>query len=126
MTLATTMPLQLQCLVEHFDSECRALGRTGMVVADWSSQHHDQHASRCVASFVAARRLRIHPCVYYASSHASEGIQAADLIAAVRRRAEEGDPNMIPIDRRLAPIRGSSPTALTVKGRSFENWITVF
>jgi len=62
MTLATTMPLQLQTLVEHFDAECRSLGRTGMVVADWSSHHHDQHASQCVASFAASRKLAIHPC----------------------------------------------------------------
>ncbi|HVE47893.1 MAG TPA: DUF3800 domain-containing protein [Acidimicrobiales bacterium] len=126
MTLATTMPLQLQCLVEHFDTECRALGRTGMVVADWSSHHHDSHASQCVASFAASQGLTVHPCVYYASSHSSEGIQAADLIAAVRRRAAEGDIQLTALDQRLAAVRVASPTGLTVRGRTFANWITVF
>ena len=31
MTLQASMPLQLQALVEHFDAECRTLGRVGMV-----------------------------------------------------------------------------------------------
>ena len=94
MSLETTMPLQLQALVEHFDAECQALGRMGMVVADWSSHQHDQHASRCIASFVASRGLMFHPGVYYASSHSNEGVQAADIIAGVRRRAVEGDANL--------------------------------
>ena len=57
MTLATTMPLQLQILAEHFDAECQALGRMGMIVADWSGHQYDRHASRCVASFVASGSL---------------------------------------------------------------------
>jgi hypothetical protein len=91
MTLAQTTPLQLQVLIEHFELECRHLGETGMIVADWSSHHADQHASSCVASFVASRKLNLHPSVYYASSHATEAIQVADLIAGVRRRQVEGD-----------------------------------
>lgn len=126
LTLATTMPLQLQVLVEHFDAECRTLGRTGMVVADWSSHHHDQHASRCVASFAASRRLSIHPCVYYASSHSNEGIQVADLVAAVRRRTIEGDRHLYSIDRRCAAIRRVMCSRRTVMGRTFRNWITLF
>lgn len=125
MTLATTMPLQLQVLVEHFDAECRALGRTGMVVADWSSHHHDQHASQCVASFAASRRLAIHPCVYYASSHSNEGIQVGDLIAGIRRRALEGDQAIAAVDARLAAVRSSAP-GKTVRGRPFANQVTLF
>lgn len=125
MTLATTMPLQLQVLVEHFDAECRGLGRTGMVVADWSSHHYDQHASQCVASFAASRKLAIHPCVYYASSHSNEGIQVADLISGIRRRAAEGDAQLAPVDQQLASIRSSSP-GQTVRGRAFANQVTLF
>lgn len=44
MTLATSMPLQLQILAEHFAVECETLGRTGMLVSDWSGHQHDQHA----------------------------------------------------------------------------------
>lgn len=126
MTLATTMPLSLQCLVEHFDAECRTRGDSGMVVADWSSHHHDQHASQCVASFVASRGLSIHPCVYYASSHGSEAIQVADVLAAVRRRSAEGDPQMSVLDTDLAGIRATHKVAPTVKGRRYTNYVTVF
>lgn len=126
LTLATTMPLQMQALVEHFDAECRTLDRTGMVVADWSSHHHDQHASRCVASFAASRRLAIHPCVYYVSSHSNEAIQVADLVAAVRRRVAEGDQQLAPVDLQLASIRRTVCPSLTVQGRRFTNWITLF
>lgn len=126
MTLATTMPLQMQCIVEHFDAECRVLGASGIVVADWSSHQHDQHASRCVASFVASRHLNVHPCVYYASSHTNEGIQVADLIAGVRRRAEEGDGNLRAFDHRLSSVTSTSGVGRTVKGREFANWITMF
>lgn len=125
MTLATTMPLELHALVEHFDAECRALVRTGMLVADWSSHHHDQHASQCVASYVASRRLAIHPCVYYASSHSNEGIQIADLVAGIRRRALEGDQSLVAVDDRLAAVRGSSPGP-TASGRVFANQVTLF
>jgi hypothetical protein len=123
MTLATTMPLELQCLVEHFDAECRSLGCMGMVVADWSSHQYDQHASQCVASFVASLGLSVHPCVYYASSHSCEGIQVADLIAAVRRRTMEGDGTLAEFDRRLSCILSTPIVRPTVVGRAFNNWI---
>ena len=126
MTLKTTMPLQLQALIEHFDAECRSIGRIGMVVADWSSHQHDQHASRCVASFAASRKLAVHPCVYYASSHANEGIQVADLIAGVRRRVEEGDSNLALLNRALRGVRRCSSPRRTAKGRAFDNWIDLF
>lgn len=127
MTLATTMPLQLQALVEHFDAECRTLGRIGMVVADWSSHQYDQHASKCVASYVATRRLGIHPNVYYASSLTTEAIQVADVVAAVRRRAEEGDAAMRVLEgnlRRITAIAQGSCT--TVSGRPYNNWVNLF
>jgi hypothetical protein len=54
MALSTSMPLQLQILAEHFAAECETLGRVGMIIADWSGHQHDQHASECVASFVAS------------------------------------------------------------------------
>lgn len=79
MGLKTSMPLMVQCLVEHLDVECRSSQRTGVVVSDWSAHHLDDHASQCVASFAAAKRLSVHPSVYYASSFANEGIQVADL-----------------------------------------------
>lgn len=126
MALSTTMPLQLQILVEHFDAECRVLRRMGMVIADWSSHQHDQHASQCVASFAASRKLAIHPSVYYASSHANEGIQVADLIAGVRRRAEEGDSNLLSLDRSLKSLSGSAPPGPTANARPFQNWINLF
>ena len=126
MTLATTMPLQLQALVEHFDVECKALGKTGIVVADWSSQHHDQHASSCVASFVRSRRLALHPGVYYASSHGNEAVQAADLIAGVRRRVEEGDLTLSRLDAKFAAVRACPSQGLMVKGRPFNNWVALF
>ena len=66
MSLSTTLPLQLQVLVEHFAAECTAMRETGLIVSDWSCHRLDAHASRCVASFVITRRLPLHPSVYYA------------------------------------------------------------
>lgn len=86
MTLTTTMPLQLQALVEHFAVECDQHRETGLIVSDWSSRHLDAHASKCVGSFITTRRLRLHPSVYYANSLTTQAIQIADLIAGVRRR----------------------------------------
>jgi hypothetical protein len=126
MTLSTTMPLQLQCLVEHFAAECQRLNAMGVVVADWSSHQFDQHASRCVASFAAARKLPIHPCIYYASSHSNEAVQVADVVAAVRRRAAEGDPSMAAVDSDLAGIRAAIAVAPTVTGRAYSNYVNVF
>lgn len=125
MTLATTMPLQLQCLVEHFEVECRATDSLGMVIADWSTHQFDQHASRCVASFAASRKLRVHPGVYYASSHGNEGVQVADVVAAVRRRAIEGDAAMQTFDAHLATVRPTAPMPTTCTGRPYTNYVTV-
>lgn len=97
-----------------------------MIVADWSSHQNDQHASRCVASFVASRRLAIHPSVYYASSHTNEAVQVADLVAAVRRRTAEGDTQLAPLDGYLSGIRATTSVARTVKNRQYGNFITVF
>lgn len=121
MTLATTMPLQLQVLVEHFEAECSALDRTGMVVADWSSHQDDQHASQCVASFVASRKLQIHPCVYYAASRSNEAVQVADVIAGTYRRVVEGDTGLSKLAQALTAIRGCPKVGKTTKGHSFAN-----
>jgi hypothetical protein len=128
MTLVQTMPLQLQALVEHFHVECTHFGETGMVVADWSSQHADQHASRCVASFVASRRLQIHPGVYYASSSATLAIQAADLIAGACRRIAEGDAGLGDLDMALTATRALPHgfVASTIHGRQYEHRIRLF
>ncbi len=124
MGLHQTMPLQLQALVEHFAVECQALATAGIVISDWSSHQYDQHASRCVASFVASRNLRMHPCVYYGSSLSSEGIQVADLIAAVRRRSVEGDANLTLLDAKFASMApGHLPS--TCNGRAYRNWISL-
>ena len=128
MALAQTMPLQLQALVEHFEVECRHRGETGMLVADWSSHQADQHASRCVASFVASRGLPIHPSVYYASSHATEAIQVADLFAGVRRRVIGGDGSLGLLAQQMDRT-STVPVALglrTIKGRPFTPKILLF
>jgi len=128
MTLAQTMPLQLQALVEHFAVECAHHGETGMIVADWSSHHADNHASACVASFVASRRLQIHPSVYYASSLTTEAIQVADLVAGIRRRVIEGDANLGALDRSISGTRTlpSATNLRTHKGRAYANQIRLF
>ena len=128
MTLAQTTPLQLQALVEHFEVECRHRKETGMIIADWSSHHADQHASNCVASFVASRRLNLHPSVYYASSHGTEAIQVADLAAGVCRRVAEGDPNLAGIARQMDGTCSlpSGHNGRSFKNRSFQNRIQLF
>jgi hypothetical protein len=126
MGLATSMPLQLQIVAEHFAAECQTLGRTGILVADWSGHQYDQHASQCVASFVASSQLPLHPGVYYGSSQAIEGIQVADLIAGIRRRAVEGDPNLLPVDAKLASLGGTASIGPTFKDRPFANRVSVF
>ncbi len=126
MTLATSMPLQLQLLAEHFATECQALQRTGLLVSDWSGHQHDQHASQCVASFVASSGLPLHPAVYYGSSHSIEGIQVADLIAGIGRRATEGDGNLAALDTTLAAIKAVHVAVRTCKGRPHSNRISPF
>lgn len=128
MGLSQSMPLQLQALVEHFEVECRHHHETGMVVADWSSPQADHHASRCVASFVASKKLAIHPGVYYASSAATETIQVADLFAGVRRRVAEGDTDLAGLAQAMAATRTVSPSSTlhTIRGRRYDPTINLF
>lgn len=127
MTLATTAPLQLQALVEHFSVECAEHSETGLIVSDWSNHSLDAHTSQCVASFVISRGLPVHPCVYYASSLGSHAIQVADLIAGIRRRVLEGDTNLGTLDDGLAAIRTlpRSTATPTHEGRPYTNRITL-
>ena len=126
MELRTTVPLQIQGLVEHFSVECTTQHETGLIVSDWSNHGLDAHASQSVGSFVISRRLPLHPTVYYANSLNSHPIQVADLIAAVRRRAIEGDTNLQPLDDQLAAITGSHRVAATTHtGRPYANRIVL-
>ena len=128
MTLKTTVPLQLQALVEHFAVECRTLHATGIVVSDWSNHQLDEHASRCVASYAASYRLDIHPGVYYASSHTAQAIQAADLIAGIRRRVLEGDQRLAAVGRRLSSLSAMADGSAyrTHAWRTYTNQIVLF
>ena len=81
LALTTTMPLQLQCLLQHFAVECAIRGDEGVIASDWSAHFLDAHASKCVGSFAAARGLPVHPFVYYANSAGCEAIQVADVIS---------------------------------------------
>ncbi len=128
MTLKTTMPLQLQALVEHFAIECAEHRETGLIVSDWSNHHDDTHASKCVGSFVTSRRLPLHPSVYYANSLTTQAIQVADLIAGVRRRVVEGDVRLAGINRRLTATRTlpERPELITSGGRTYSNQIELF
>ena len=130
MDLRTTMPLLLQALVEHFAVECTYHDEIGLVVSDWSNHHLDAHASRCVASFVAspARRLPLHPSLYYANSLTTQPIQVADLVASVKRRVVEGDVRLYQLDNDLARIRtlSDATVATTHAGRIYRNHISLF
>ena len=128
MTLETTMPLQLQALVEHFTVECANYLETGLIVSDWSNHRHDAHASKCVASFITSRRLPLHPSVYYANSLTTQAIQVADLIAGVRRRVVEGDGRLATLDSRMAATRTlpDHPELITDRGRKYTNQIALF
>src|SRR5262249_29055517 len=126
MTLATSMPLQLQLIAEHFAPKGKTLTRTGMIVADWSGPQPDQHPSQCVASFVASCGLPLHPAVYYGSSHSIEAIQVADLISGVRRRAAEGDQNLAALDASFGGLRAVYVRESICKRRRFSNRINVF
>lgn len=128
MALTTTVPLQLQALVEHFSVECAEHQEMGLIVSDWSNHRLDAHASHCVATFVLSRRLPLHPSVYYANSQSSHAIQIADLMAGIRRRSVEGDANLESIDNILADIRTlpRNTTATTHTGRPFANRIPLF
>lgn len=127
MSQHTTMPLQVQCLMEHFAVECNLHGEVGAVVMDRSDQALDAHTSRCAASYIASQGLPLHPGVYYADSIASQAIQAADLVAGTRRRAVEGDPNLQALSRSLAALRPAALTgAPTHTERPWTNEITLF
>ena len=128
MSLRTTMPLQVQALLEHFDAECRASSDTGLVISDWSSHHLDAHASQCVATYSISRRLQVHPTLYFANSSSSHAIQAADLVAGIRRRHLEGDASLAAFAEALGRIRSLSAREAewTHKGRRFKNEIHVF
>jgi len=125
MTLKTTMPLQLQALVEHFAVECADYRATGLIVSDWSSHYHDAHASKCAGSSITSRRLPLHPGVYYANSLTTHAIQVADLIAGVRRRVVEGVGRLAQLDRRMAATRTLTghPGPITDQGQIYTNQI---
>lgn len=127
MSQRTTMPLQVQCLVEHFAVECSLYGEVGVVVMDRSEQALDSHTSRCAASYIASQGLSLHPGVYFADSVASQAIQAADLVAGTRRRAVEGDPNLQVLARTLAALRPAALAGgITHTFRPWANEITLF
>ena len=128
MSLRTTMPLLLQGLVEHFAVECAYHNETGLLVSDWSSHNLDAHASGCVASFVASRRLPLHPSVYYANSLTTQAIQVADLVAGITRRVVEGDTRLYTLGQDLANVRAiaAGSGATTHTGRNYTNWVSMF
>ena len=127
MSQHTTMPLQIQCLVEHFAVECNLHGEVGAVVMDRSDQALDAHASRCAAGYISSQGLPLHPGVYYADSVASQAVQAADLVAGVHRRVVEGDPNLQTLARALAALRPAAlDGARTHTQRPWTNDITLF
>ena len=121
------MPLQIQRLIEHFAVECDHRSEIGLIVMDRSNDQLDAHASHCAASYVISQRLPLHPAVYYADSVTSQAIQAADLIAGIRRRVVEGDPNLRALDRDLAALRPDEfGSERTHTGRRWTNQITLF
>ncbi len=121
-------PVAASGLVEHFAVECKTQQATGIVVSDWSNHQLDEHASRCVASYAASYRLNIHPGVYYASSHTAQAIQAADLIAGIRRRVLEGDQRLAAVERRLSSLSAivDGSAYRTHAWRTYTNQILLF
>lgn len=127
MAKTTTAPLLLQALIEHFAVECAQRRETGIVVMDRSSAKLDAHATRCVTSYVAAHGLPLHPALYFADSASVPEIQAADLIAGIRRRSSEGDAGLNGIDERIGALRPAILRQMrTHKRRRWANRITVF
>ena len=127
MPQRTTMPLQIQRLIEHFAVECDHRSEIGLIVMDRSNDQLDAHASHCAASYVISQRLPLHPAVYYADSVTSPAIQAADLIAGIRRRVVEGDANLRSLGRDLAALRPEEfGSERTHTGRRWTNQITLF
>ena len=65
--------------------------------------------------------------MYYADSVTSPAIQAADLIAGIRRRVVEGDANLRSLGRDLAALRPDElGSERTHTGRRWTNQITLF
>lgn len=79
-----------------------------------------------MASFVA--ELDLHPSVYYASSHATEAIQVADLFAGARRRIAEGDTSLAALAQQLDRVKSLPATAnvRTFKGNPHRNRLQLF
>ena len=59
MTQRTTMPLQLQALIEHFAVECAQQLSVGAIIMDRSNHPIDAHASHCAASYVVSQDLPV-------------------------------------------------------------------
>ena len=112
MATKTSLPMQMQRLIEHFAVECAHRSEIGLVVMDRSDNRLDAHTSHCVASYVTSKKLPLHPVVHYVDSMASEPTQASDLISAIRRRTIEGTPGMhVIINNQLAGLRAKGITA---------------
>ena len=126
MATKTSLPMQMQRLVEHFAVECAYRGEIGLVVMDRSDNRLDAHASHCVASYVTSKNLPLHPVVHYVDSMTSEPTQAADLISAIRRRTIAGTPGMHVLNSQLAALGAEGLTAKrTHTNRSWTNQIVV-
>ena len=124
--MRTSLPMQMQRLVEHFAVECEHRREIGLVVMDRSSDSLDAHTSRCVASFVTSRRLPLHPVVHYVDSTTSAPTQVADIISAARRRAIEGTPGMHVLDSQFASVGSMALGAKrTHAGFTWRNQIVV-
>ena len=127
MTQRTTMPLQLQALIEHFAVECAQHLAVGAIVMDRSNHPIDAHASHCAASYVVSHDLPLHPTVYYADSVTSQPVQIADLVSGVRRRVLEDDASLRSIDASFGALRPDAPHwPLTHAGRRWTNRIALF
>lgn len=127
MTPMTTMPLQLRILAEHFAAECAHRAEIGLIVMDRSDHGLDAYASRSVGTYASTHELPLHPTVYYADSKSSPAVQAADLIAGLRRRAVEGDAEMRRLDDDFAAERAQVTEGIrTHSGRRWTNRINAF
>ena len=127
MTQRTTMPLQLQALIEHFAVECDQQLSVGVIIMDRSNHPIDAHASHCAASYIISQGLPLHPTVYYADSVTSQAVQVADLIVGVRRRVLEGDTSLHSVDAALGALRPDSRGwPLTHTERRWTNRVALF
>lgn len=126
MATKTSLPMQMQRLVEHFAVECTHRKEIGIVVMDRSNDRLDAHVSHCVASYVTSKNLPLHPVVHYVDSMTSEPTQAADLISAARRRTIEGTSGVHVLNAQLANLRTQGLTAKrTHTNRPWTNQIAV-